>query len=60
MHNGVYNTLDEVMVFYNKGGGAGLGIKNEYQTLPFDNLQLSQEEIDAVIAFMNTLTDQEY
>ncbi|WP_036825011.1 cytochrome-c peroxidase [Polaribacter sp. Hel1_85] len=57
MHNGVYNTLEEVMDFYNKGGGVGLGIENEYQTLPFDNLELSTEEINAIIAFMKTLTD---
>lgn len=60
MHNGVYNTLDEVMNFYNIGGGAGLGLENDYQTLPFDNLQLTQKEIDAIIAFMNTLTDEAY
>ena len=57
MHNGVYTTLDEVMDFYNKGGGAGLGIENDYQTLPFDNLKLSKEEIAAVTAFMETLND---
>ncbi|WP_299715574.1 cytochrome c peroxidase [uncultured Tenacibaculum sp.] len=60
MHNGVYTTLEEVMDFYNKGGGAGLGIVNDYQTLPFDNLKLSKQEINAVIAFMKTLTDEEY
>ncbi|WP_025742039.1 cytochrome-c peroxidase [Aquimarina pacifica] len=60
MHNGVYNTLEEVMNFYNKGGGAGLGLENEYQTLPFDNLELSKEEINAIIAFMETLTDEAY
>jgi cytochrome c peroxidase len=59
MHNGVYTTLQEVMDFYNKGGGAGLGIENEYQTLPFDNLSLTKEEIKALIAFTETLTDAE-
>ncbi|MEM6378535.1 MAG: cytochrome c peroxidase [Bacteroidota bacterium] len=39
MHNGVYNTLDEVVDFYNRGGGAGLGMDLPHQTLPFDNLQ---------------------
>ena len=58
MHNGVYVTLEEVMDFYNKGGGAGLGIHNEYQTLPFDNLSLSEKEIAQVIDFMKTLTDE--
>ncbi|CAL2065477.1 cytochrome-c peroxidase [Tenacibaculum sp. 190524A05c] len=60
MHNGVYSNLKEVMDFYNKGGGAGLGIENDYQTLPFDNLNLTEKEINALIAFTKTLTDAEY
>lgn len=58
MHNGVYKTLNEVIDFYNKGGGAGLGFHNEYQTLPFDSLSLSTKEISQVIDFMKTLTDE--
>ena len=57
MHNGVYNTLDEVVDFYNRGGGQGIGIHEEYQTLPFDELNLSDQEIKDIIAFMKTLTD---
>ncbi len=57
MHNGVYNTLEEVMTFYNEGGGAGLGFDLPHQTLPFDNLNLSENEIESIIAFMKTLTD---
>ncbi len=60
MHNGVYASLEEVMNFYNIGGAAGLGIENDYQTLPFDNLSLTTEEIQALIAFTKTLTDTEY
>lgn len=59
MHNGVYNTLNEVMDFYNKGGGSGLGFDLEYQTLPFDELNLSQEELDALVEFIKTLSDDE-
>ncbi len=57
MHNGVYSTLEEVMDFYNKGGGGGLGFDLPYQTLPFDNLQLTKDEEKALVAFMKTLTD---
>lgn len=57
MHNGVYKTLEEVIEFYNKGGGAGLGIAIDYQTLPFDSLQLTKQEIKAIKAFMLSLTD---
>ncbi|WP_298511592.1 cytochrome c peroxidase [uncultured Kordia sp.] len=58
MHNGVYDTLEEVLKFYNLGGGAGTGIELENQTLPPDPLELSPEEIKAIIAFMNSLEDQ--
>lgn len=57
MHNGVYKTLDEVMEFYNNGGGAGIGIHLENQTLPTDSLELTKSEIKSIIAFMNSLTD---
>ncbi len=57
MHNGVYKTLEEVMDFYNNGGGAGLGITVENQTLPTDSLGLSKQEINDIITFMNSLTD---
>jgi cytochrome c peroxidase len=60
MHNGVYNTLEEVLDFYNKGGGGGLGFDLEHQTLPFDKLNLSIEEQNAIISFMKTLTDDTY
>jgi cytochrome c peroxidase len=57
MHNGVYNTLDEVLDFYNKGGGTGLGFELPYQTLPFDDLNLSKQEIKDIISFLKTLSD---
>ena len=44
MHNGVYKTLEEVIDFYDKGGGSGLGIAPANQTLPANRLQLSGEE----------------
>ncbi len=57
MHNGVYKTLEEVVNFYNLGGGGGLGFDLEHQTLPFDELNLTKEEQKAIVAFMHTLTD---
>ena len=58
MHNGVYTSLEEVIDFYNKGGGQGLGFELEYQTLPFDNLQLTPEEKENLVLFLHTLTDR--
>lgn len=57
MHNGSYKNLEDVMDFYNKGGGKGIGIVLEHQTLPFDELKLTNKEMKDVIAFMNALTD---
>lgn len=58
MHNGVYTNLEEVIDFYNKGGGQGLGFDLEYQTLPFDNLQLTSQEKENLVMFLHTLTDR--
>jgi cytochrome c peroxidase len=60
MHNGVFNTLEEVLNFYNQGGGYGLGIAPGNQTLPRESLHLTKKEIKQVIAFMKTLTDTVY
>ncbi|MDY8135594.1 cytochrome-c peroxidase [Aquimarina sp. 2201CG5-10] len=57
MHNGVYNTLEEVLDFYNRGGGAGIGIEQPLQTLPPDPLNLTEQEINDIIAFMESLSD---
>jgi cytochrome c peroxidase len=55
MHNGVFTTLEQVMDFYNKGGGTGLGIKMENQTLPFDKLNLTAKESHDIVAFIKSL-----
>jgi len=59
MHNGVFNTLEDVIKFYELGGGNGIGMQLEYQTLPFDNLKLTKEEKRDLINFLNTLTDKD-
>lgn len=58
MHNGAFQTLEKVMEFYDLGGGSGIGIQLEHQTLPADALNLTEEEEENIIAFMKTLTDQ--
>lgn len=58
MHNGVYKTLEEVLNFYNRGGGAGIGIALDNQTLQAEPLNLSPKEIQDIIAFLNTMDDQ--
>lgn len=56
-HNGAYENLEEVLDFYNNGGGAGAGLKIENQTLPADSLFLSEAEKADIIWFMKSLTD---
>ncbi|MDF4203210.1 cytochrome c peroxidase [Maribacter sp. SA7] len=60
MHNGVYKTLEEVVEFYNVGGGLGMGLDVPHQTLPSDSLNLTEIESKAIIAFMKTLTDKQF
>ena len=57
MHNGVYETMEEVIDFYNKGGGLGMGIDIPHQTLPDAPLNLNEGEVKDLIAFMEALTD---
>ncbi|MFV5684473.1 cytochrome-c peroxidase [Flavobacterium sp. GB2R13] len=60
MHNGVFKTLEEVIDFYNEGGGNGLGFNLLNQTLPEDKLNLTDLEKKQLIAFMKTLTDKKF
>lgn len=57
MHNGAYPDLASVVEFYNNGGGAGLGIQLEHQTLAPDSLGLTASEKNDLISFMRSLTD---
>ena len=57
MHNGVFATLDQVIDFYNFGGGIGNGLKVENQTLSSDSLHLTTYEKQSLVAFMQTLEE---
>ncbi|MBG9375462.1 cytochrome-c peroxidase [Panacibacter sp. DH6] len=59
MHNGVFRSLEEVIEFYNDGGGAGRGIKLDNQTLPADRLNLTAKEKQQLVAFIRTLNDEQ-
>jgi len=57
MHNGVFRTLDEVIHFYDIGGGAGKGLPVPGQTLSDVPLQLTLQEKEELKAFLATLTE---
>jgi cytochrome c peroxidase len=51
MHNGVFSTLREVVIFYNKGG-----IPNPQLDPLIGPLALTDQQIDKIISFLETLT----
>lgn len=55
MHNGVFDNLEEVIDFYNKGGGAGQGMDFPQQTLGADSLGLSKQEQKSLLDFLKSL-----
>jgi cytochrome c peroxidase len=55
MHNGIYQNLEQVVDFYNRGGGKGLGLNVDNQTLPFDKLNLTEKEKHELVAFIKSL-----
>jgi cytochrome c peroxidase len=57
MHNGAFKTLESVLEFYNKGGGIGLGMQVNNQTLSAEPLNLSKNEMSDIIAFLHALED---
>jgi cytochrome c peroxidase len=57
-HHGRYATLEEVVEFYDKGGGAGLGLDVPSQDAEVRPLHLSLEEKRVLLVFMReALTD---
>lgn len=57
MHNGVFQTIDEVLEFYNTGGGAGNRLSVPNQTLNENDLNLSKAELSAMKAFLLSLDE---
>jgi cytochrome c peroxidase len=57
MHNGAFKTLEQVVDFYDRGGGAGVGAHVDGQTLPDRKLDLTKQERRDLIAFLGSLTD---
>jgi cytochrome c peroxidase len=52
MHDGRLKSLEEVMNHYNKGGNPGFNVNPNVR-----NLNLSNQDISDLIAFLHTLTD---
>lgn len=69
MHNGVFKSLEEVVHFYNTRDVPEEGwpppevdrnVNREiFEGVPLGNFELDQEDEDAIVAFMKTLTDRQ-
>jgi len=57
MHNGVFTSLNQVMDFYNNGGGAGRKLPVINQTLSADSLKLSIVEKRELLSFIHSLNE---
>jgi len=57
MHNGAFRSLDQVVEFYDRGGGQGLGLNIPSQTLSSHRLGLTPKEKHDIIQFLHALTD---
>jgi cytochrome c peroxidase len=53
----VFATLEEVIEFYDAGGGAGRGLVVPNQTLPSDSLHFTPREEEDLLAFLRALSD---
>jgi len=57
MHNGVFKSLEEVIDFYDVGGGQGKKLIVDNQTLPGDSLHLTRSEKNELLAFIYSLNE---
>lgn len=59
MHDGSVATLSEVIDIY-AAGGRGPGVDNPYKSPFIKGFEITDEEKDALIAFLQSLTDQQF
>ncbi len=57
MHNGSFSDLNQVIDFYNAGGGTGKGLKLHNQTLSGDSLHLTKKDKNDLLAFIASLNE---
>jgi cytochrome c peroxidase len=58
MHNGVFQTLEEVIDFYDSGGGQGKKMVVNNQTLSGDSLKLTEKQKKDLLAFIYSLNEE--
>ena len=58
MHNGSFETLEEVVQFYADGGGRQFGDTNDKMDAFVQGFDLSEQEKSDLVAFLHALTDE--
>lgn len=58
MHNGRFQTLEEVVDFYALGGGPGMGVKTPNLDDKIRPIHLTPQQKNDLIAFLHALTDE--
>ncbi len=57
MHNGIFTSLNQVIDFYDAGGGQGKKMLVSNQTLPGEPLKLTDTEKKELLAFIHSLNE---
>jgi cytochrome c peroxidase len=60
MHDGRFQTLDEVIEHYDSGVKGSPSLDPNLAKHPKSGLGLSKKDKEALVAFLHTLTDEEY
>src|SRR5215470_623460 len=58
MHNGRFTTLEQVLDFYSKGGGPGMGLATPNLDDKIRPYEITAQEKEDLIAFLASLTDE--
>ena len=59
MHNGLFRTLEDVVEFYNDGGGRGRGIEVISQDSKVAKLDLTEQQKKDLVSFLKSLDSLE-
>lgn len=57
MHNGVFTNLEQIIDFYDAGGGTGKKLLVPNQSLSTDSLHLSRSEKNDLLSFIHSLNE---
>jgi cytochrome c peroxidase len=59
MHDGIFQTLEEVVQHYNTGLQSSATLDQALQMTMGTGLMLNEQDISDLVSFLHTLTDQE-